>query len=131
MADQEQAKREAGASRKSVRRQRIDVTLSQEVIDFLDDQPVSRSRFLEMITTQLPEFAAWQQERNKAMATVKIERNEYDTGIYNRHTAVSWKAHIEDDLTGEWLAEAPARDTYEQAQDDAHLFREQLRERSR
>ncbi len=59
----EQAKREPGASRKVARRQRIDVTLSQEVIDFIDDQPVSRSRFLEMITTQLPEFASWRQHQ--------------------------------------------------------------------
>lgn len=55
----EEAKREAGASRKSERRQRIDITLDQKILDFIDDQPVSRSRFIEMVIWNMPEFQAW------------------------------------------------------------------------
>jgi hypothetical protein len=45
----EQAKREAGASRKAERRQRIDVTLPQWAVEYLDKQALSRSRFIELL----------------------------------------------------------------------------------
>lgn len=60
------------------------------------------------------------------MIIIKIEKHSNPTGIYNADQAEAWKAHAEDDLTGEWVAEAPARDTPEQAQEDARLLREQL-----
>lgn len=57
------------------------------------------------------------------MATVKIEHWTYETGIYNKHTAHSYQAHIENEY-GAWIEEAPVRDTWDQANDDARLMRE-------
>lgn len=45
----EQIKREPGASRKAERRQRIDITLPLQVIEYLDKQKLSRSRFIEQL----------------------------------------------------------------------------------
>ena len=65
--------------------------------------------------------------KENIMYQVKIERHEYETGL-NRHKAVSFQAHVEDEY-GTWIEEAPVRDTWDQANDDARLMREALRER--
>lgn len=64
---EQQAKREAGASRKAERRQRIDITLPLEVIEYLDKQQVSRSRFIEMLIRAQMET---EQEQAKFFATL-------------------------------------------------------------
>ena len=114
----EQTKREAGASRKATRRQRIDITLAQEILDFIDDQPVSRSRFIEMVIWNMPEFQDWrlhghitkeiqaiiqqdQQERRGHVCTMKGATivTEYERGqrdiqdwlTHNRKEDIPWK----------------------------------------
>jgi hypothetical protein len=63
----EQAKREPGRSRKAERRQRIDITLPQSAIDYLDKQQVSRSRFIEMLVQAHMET---EQARSEFFATL-------------------------------------------------------------
>jgi hypothetical protein len=67
----EQAKREPGASRKSERRQRIDVTLPQWAINYLDKQVLSRSRFIELLIQTHQEN---EQAQAEFMASLKYKK---------------------------------------------------------
>ncbi len=71
---QEQEKREPGRPRKATTKQRIDITLSAEVLRFLDDRSESRSKCIETAIRALPEFAEWQNwdRHNKTPLGVEI-----------------------------------------------------------
>lgn len=55
--------------------------------------------------------------------TVKIERRTYPRGINNTETE-AYQAYAMDLLTGAWIDEAPIRDRYDEAADDASVLRE-------
>lgn len=59
---------------------------------------------------------------------VKISTTKYPGR--NHSTRTSYQAHIEDE-NGTWIQQAPVRDSFHQAQEDARLMSEYLRQRAR
>jgi len=59
------------------------------------------------------------------VAKIEIESWDYETGIYNKHTARSYQAQARDEVTGAVLNEGPVRSDYESANQDAQELRRQ------
>ena len=67
----QEAKRGPGRPRKSERRIHIDITLSLEIVEYLDRQSVSRSQFIELVLRAQMES---QQRQDEYFASLKNKR---------------------------------------------------------